>query len=57
MDIYDSIAQKSSAYLDKKDKRERKTDLGKERYDIAFAALNASSHGEAKHACLQNDVR
>ncbi len=57
VDIYDRIVQKSSAYLDKKDNRERKTDLGKERYDIAFAALNASSHGEAKRTAHTHNVK
>ena len=47
--LYDKVSKTSEAYLkDKKDKK-RGSDLGQERYEIAFAALQVTNAGSAKY--------
>ena len=46
--LFDKVADTADKYLTGKENRERNTDLGKERYDIAFSALHTTSYGRAR---------
>ena len=46
--MFDNIRVKSTSYLSDKAEKERGTDLGKDRYEIAISALDVASHGKAK---------
>ena len=59
--LFDKVANAADSYLDGKETRARKTDLGRDRYDIAFSALHITSRGLAggiiKHHNSFNEKR
>lgn len=46
--LYDEVSERAYNYLKDKAEKERTYDLGKNRYAIAFSALNVASRGRAK---------
>ena len=54
--LYDKVAKAADDYLTGKEKRTRKTDMGQERYDIAFSALHSTSRGLASETIQRHNM-
>ncbi len=54
--LYDKVAKAADDYLTGKEKRTRKTDMGQERYDIAFSALHITSRGRASETIQRHNM-
>lgn len=54
--LYDKVAKAADDYLTGKEKRTRKTDMGQERYDIAFSALHITSRGLASETIQRHNM-
>ena len=53
--LFDKVAATADKYLEGKETRIRKTDMGQDRYDIAFSALHITSRGIATKAIMHHN--